>query len=453
MRKSLESSLLIAFLLPWRFAVGFTPRIIHSTKLASYKFRLSHLNAVSFDRKREHGRQDDASVPKKKREDRFERTAAQDSHAQAPCILEIDGIKYNVTGWAKAHPGGEKVLLKLHNKDASNAFHAADHSKKAYEMLQNFAVESDASLAGVSCPAKPALDTVPRWRKKLFTKEDPIGVHKYMGVFVLLHFIFRYGQMYFGDPSAGLGTRLGKGPSVWPALCLIPHAILSLSSLIFHTVPKERVVGQPMIWQEFRLHNIAFGVRSVVAAGLAWMSYYSGHAPGARRFAIWASCATVLMAQYAADLGTKYLRANNVESTTATMPYWEGCSIETQKRFKTFYAYCQFLATLACVACGNPAWPLSVLVAIQLASLLMTLVRKGLISARGYHMGYTFTLLMPWVVGLRSLVHGPDFLLVAGLGWGLYQLRRQGVNKYALWLPVIGARIALGDRLLAWSVY
>ena len=56
--------------------------------------------------------------------------------------------------------------------------------------------------------------------------------------------------MYFGDPSAGYGTWLGKGARIGPVLCLIPHALLSLSILIFHTVPRECVVGKPMIWQD-----------------------------------------------------------------------------------------------------------------------------------------------------------------------------------------------------------
>jgi len=391
---------------------------------------------------------------KSKREERFARTSSKQAQAQAPCILKIDGVSYNMTAWAKAHPGGEKVLLRFHDKDASKAFHAAGHSKHAYEMLKEFAIAHPTSSLSPAARGCPVLDdNIPRWRKKLFTKEDHIGVHKYLGAFVLLHFLFRFGQMYFGDPSCGLGTRVGKGPSILPALCLIPHALLSLSSLIFHTVPRERVVGMPMIWSEYRVHNIAFGVRSVITAGLAWLSYYTQHAPAVRKAAVYGSAATVLMALVVADLGTKYLRVNNEESTTATMPYWEGCSIQTQKRFKSFYAYCQFLATLACLAVGNPAWPLSVLIAIQMASLLMTLVRKGLLSTRGYHIGYTATLLMPWLVGLRSLLHGPDFLLITGIGWALYQLRRQGVNKYFLWGSVIAARIAFGDRVINWSVY
>lgn len=236
----------------------------------------------------------------------------------------------------------------------------------------------------------------------------------------------------------------------------IARANLLLISLLFYYNYNSSGRGIPgvlMIWSEYRVHNIAFGVRSVITAGLAWLSYYKNHSPIWRRFSVWGSGATVILALFTADLGTKFLRVNNMESTTATMPYWEGCSVRTQKRFKTFYAYCQFLATLACLAVGNPAWPLSVLVAIQLASLLMTLVRKGLLSTRGYHIGYTTTLLMPWLVGFRSLVHGPDFLIMTAFAWVLYQLRRHGFNKYVLWGAVISGRIAFGDRVLHWSVY
>uniref|UniRef100_A0A7S3KZN3 Uncharacterized protein n=2 Tax=Amphora coffeiformis TaxID=265554 RepID=A0A7S3KZN3_9STRA len=271
-----------------------------------------------------------------------------------------------------------------------------------------------------------------------------------MGFFALAHFIFRFGQLYFGDPSAGYGTRLGKGPHIGPALCLIPHAVLALSSLIFHTVPKERVVGKPMIWQEYRIHNIAFGIRSVVCTFLAWLSTYHNHAPSFRRLAVVGSCAVALASQITADWGTRNFRASDVESTTATMPYWEGCSLQTQKRFKIFYAYSQFMATLACIAVVNPAWSLSVLLAIQLASLFMTLVRKGIFTSKMYHIGYTITLLMPFAVGMRSNLWMPvgAFPGMMVMGAALFTLRaRFRINKYALWLPIYAARIAIGDSI------
>ncbi|KAL7561799.1 hypothetical protein ACA910_013337 [Epithemia clementina (nom. ined.)] len=404
---------------------------------------------------------------------RFDRTAEREMKVDEECLLEIDGKRYNLTAWAKAHPGGVNVLRKFHNKDASKAFHVAAHSDAAYAMLKNFLIVDDAkeenldssdastqstsrrnheSFSGPTTMASPTRKR-PRWQQKLFTNEDPIGVHKYLGIFCLLNFAYRFGHMYFGDPTAGLGSST---KSFWPILSMVPHALLSLSSLIFHTVPRERVVGKPMIWKEFRIHNIAFGLRSVICGVLAWLSVrYSPRYPALRQVAVVGSGLTALATIMVADLGTRHLQPSKIESTTATMPYWEGCSVATQKRFKTFYAYSQFMATLACLAVCNPAWPLAVLLAIQSASLFMTLVRKGILSAKGYHIAYTITLVMPYLVALRhGFVMGhwffPSILTLAAF---LFSLRRMGVSKYELWVPVVAARILVGDRVIPFDVW
>jgi hypothetical protein len=389
---------------------------------------------------------------------------------------------------AKAHPGGVSVLEKYHNRDATKAFHSVHHSARAIAMLQQFAimvpVENDNNIKNNNGPTYNTetvtqwhkTDTMPppssstivhqatttttlpiarRWRRKLFTQEDPIGIHKYLGIFVLLHFAVRYYQMLCTDPSAGLGTRLGHGSSWGPVLCLLPHGLLSISSLIFHTVPRDRVVGQPMIWQEYRIHNIGFGLRSVINAALCAMAIRGGNTPLVRHVAVIGSCISCVMAMIVADIATRYLRSNELESTTATMPYWEGCSSITQKRFKSFYAYCQFMATIGCLTVTNPAFPLAILLAIQLASLLMTLVRKGLLSTRGYHGAYTASLMAPFLVALRSTwyMKSPQMLHLFLLGSVLYQLRCYGVNKYMIWLPVMAFRIFYGDRFLTYHVW
>ena len=335
-------------------------------------------------------------------------------------------------------------------------------------MLKDFLVEPELSTVHAAETEKADTATnrsrpgfVPdvtyRWRlsqlrQKLFTREDPMGIHKYLGIFCLLNFIGRHYQMLFGDPAAGLGT---KGHPWFAIACLIPHLLLSLSSLIFETVPKERVVGKPMIWQEFRVHNILFGARSVLSSLAAALAIKAGNGPKVRLAAIVFCGACVLGANFGADIATAKLRTEENQSTTATMPYWEKCSIPTQLRFKGFYAYCQFMATLACLAVGNPAWGLSTLMAIQLASLLMTLVRKGLLSAKGYHYGYTFCLLVPWLVGIRSWLFTmtPEFPLLTMLGYLMYNLRQRGASKYSLWIPVILARVLIGDRFITYAAW
>lgn len=249
--------------------------------------------------------------------------------------------------WAKAHPGGPNILLRLNGKNATNAFISSGHSENALNMLEHFIIHDQHQLSVTPSVNEvydsPLLDdtstgliTLKRIRNKLFTKEDP-GIHKYCGVFVLLHFAYRFYQSYFGDPFGGFG----KDSSMKVLLCLVPHITLSLSSVIFRTVPKERVVGKPMIWREFRAHNIIFAMRSIICTCFAWQAM---HYQRLRKLSMVFCALTILVANSAADYATAKLRVDENESTTATMPYWPGCSIATQRRFKSFYA-CKALMT------------------------------------------------------------------------------------------------------------
>ena len=204
-----------------------------------------------------------------------------------------------------------------------------------------------------------------------------------------------------------------------------------------------------MIWQEFRAHNIIFGMRGILATLTAWTAI---RFPATRKIATASSCGFALLAMYLADVATEKLRDNSLESTTATMPYWEGCSIETQRKIKTFYAFSQFMATMACTITWNPAWPLVCLFPIQIASLLMTLVRKGLLTTKGYHLGYGIALCLPYLTILRSTRAAGSWEVPAltGLASVMFCLRRRGVGKYALWGTYALFRVALLDSLIDW---
>ena len=83
-----------------------------------------------------------------------------------------------------------------------------------------------------------------------------------------------------------------------------------------------------------------------------------------------------------------------------------------------------------------------------LEQVLQHLVRKGILTAKGYHVAYTITLLMPYFVGMRSNLWMQPWsfpgMMVAGAF--LFGLRaRFNISKYALWLPIYAARIAIGD--------
>ena len=83
------------------------------------------------------------SLPRREKQDRFERTAPVSSEVDLPCLLTIHNKTYDLSAWANAHPGGVKVLQRFHGKDATKAFDGAGHSRAAYEMLKDFEVVTD----------------------------------------------------------------------------------------------------------------------------------------------------------------------------------------------------------------------------------------------------------------------------------------------------------------------
>lgn len=94
---------------------------------------------------------------------------------------------------------------------------------------------------------------------KLITSHDPFHVHKTIGVFVLLHYLYRF-FLLFTTGSAFPEEE----PAVQASICVAVHGVLSWSSLLL-PLPSKRNFQGPMIWPEFRAHSITFASRHVVA--------------------------------------------------------------------------------------------------------------------------------------------------------------------------------------------
>lgn len=107
------------------------------------------------------------------------------------------------------------------------------------------------------------------WRqvlKKLITKEDPLYLHKILGLSALISFFYRYAIVF---PSTG---TLGMDGSWFDHTTMVVHMLLSASSLIF-AVLQIRILSKPtIIWEEYRLHAIAFTARCclVYLFGMFW---------------------------------------------------------------------------------------------------------------------------------------------------------------------------------------
>lgn len=296
--------------------------------------------------------------------------------------------------------------------------------------------------------------------RKLVTREDAriLHGHKALGALALGHFAYRVHRGF----TAG---DLGFGPDVETAMWVALHAALSLSSMVFH-VPSNRVRGSPMIWPEGRLHSIGFTLRSVVIVLLyawSWRSGWSVWMEHARAFVVLATMAW-------ADAVTAHhtrLRMAGQDAPAATtmrgMPYPPGTPGAVRAGMQLFYAGSQGLATVTLLMGSRVDAPFLMLMPIQLAVFLMTLVRKGLIGAWAWHAWYSAAILLPYAYTLYRDWAFPDvhcFPLgeteFAGqlLALAAFMLLRvaAGVDKYVFWGGLIVAKTVAMTRFGAFRM-
>jgi hypothetical protein len=261
--------------------------------------------------------------------------------------------------------------------------------------------------------------------KRLFTKDDFLQIHKILGILCLSHFVYRIAN--------GFHEITQWHMNFW----LICHASLSASSLIFH-LPQNRIKAAPMIWPEFRIHSILFAFRSIFCC-LAVVNM-SNHLT-----LLLIKHALLIITIVAADITSDvYKKNDNKLGTTMRgmpMPTWFRPTVKYCLNY--YYSVSQVLATLTLIIerSGDPVgpifWPVF---PIQLAPLLMTLTRKGLLSSFGWHIGYAAALLWNYIYGLQQDCNFPMrywnytiFFCVAR-----FHLK---VNKYIVWVVICATNL------------
>lgn len=244
---------------------------------------------------------------------------------------------------------------------------------------------------------------------KLLSHHDRYHSHAILGLLALLHFAYRFYTVL-------IEQRESFSPGFWSAATLLVHVFLHVLSFQFE-LPRNRIWTKPMIWREFRVHNAIFAYRHLVVL--------------------------VLVACKAADVTTEMIGSTEMRTTNA-MPYPKSTPRPVEEMVKTFYAKSQFAAT-SIAAFGTPSLSFCSVLAIELASLLMTLVRKGLIEARTYHIVYATSLfaMFPCIV---ATLHCGDAAMEMAAFRGLMvcavavDLRlKHRIDKYVAWgLSIVG---------------
>jgi hypothetical protein len=255
---------------------------------------------------------------------------------------------------------------------------------------------------------------------KLITKEDILSIHKILGIFSLIHYLYRFGLLIIYQD-----TFLNK--DIYALYYILLHSLLSITSLIFH-IPKNRIKGKPMIYPEFRLHSIVFALRSSICT---LIFYYN--------LPLYYNIITCYITIILADTIT-----NNCKSTTKTMrnmPYNKTINDNDIKKINRTYSEMQILATLYML--GNINTAFTPMFAIQIAAFLMTLVRKNIIGSNEWHLFYMISLL----INIFSFVT-LDIIkipLIYILGEIFIILRfNNNINKYLSWFVCFSIFYYLG---------
>ena len=79
------------------------------------------LNAISFGQQKSGNKAPEQLLNRQVgEEDRWSRTAEKEEAIDDTCIMTIRGTQYNMTAWARAHPGGPNILRRFNGKDATS---------------------------------------------------------------------------------------------------------------------------------------------------------------------------------------------------------------------------------------------------------------------------------------------------------------------------------------------
>ena len=250
---------------------------------------------------------------------------------------------------------------------------------------------------------------------KLFTKEDHLNIHKIFGLLSLVHLLIR---CYFWISCGYMHLDSYITP-----LTLIPHILLSFSSLFFR-LPDKRNYAYATIYPEFRWHSIIFAMRSIIIVFLFWLG---------DKYLYYGRCLVVLLTMILADLATYNYKDKNYQTTTRSMAN----PLPQNIWIKYFYAISQVIGTMHCIFSTKVDQVFIILIPIQVSALLKTLNKKNIISTSEVNIYYIILLLTNFLYSRTNIL--PELGKLNGYQkhsltfiWCLLRFKFN-CNKYILW--------------------
>lgn len=166
-------------------------------------------------------------------------------------IVLINGKKYNITNFIQYHPGGSKVFENKHMKDITKEFNKINHSQYAKTILNNYLMDNNINNINKS---KKKFSKI----NNLVTKSDKLHVHKLLGLYSLLFYIYYFINLYYSGFNGEL-TLYNKNFTI----SLLPLLLLSLTSFQFN-IYEKKINWRYNIDKDWRVTHMIFMLRSLL---------------------------------------------------------------------------------------------------------------------------------------------------------------------------------------------
>ena len=197
-----------------------------------------------------------------------------------------------------------------------------------------------------------------------------------------------------------------------------------------------------MIYPEFRLHSIAFAMRSVICC---FIEFYGG----SMEYKIITCFGTMIVADQITRI---YAEIDN--TTMRAMPFAETTDEQSRQKITLFHSKQQVTATLFMIMNMESAF--SPMFAIQIAAFLMTLVRKNIIRPNTWHLLYSWSLMINVFVN-PTFKLGQTLQLMSSIHSFRYFRMKHRINKYIGWSFIFAYMYFINfnyiDTLVSYQIY
>jgi len=320
----------------------------------------------------------------------------------------------------------DELRERVVSKELRKRLESTDLTEKLKAQL-----EQDSLIADEKAKNKAKLSFVFRYLlhenaqlKKLASHEDPYHLHKTLGILSVCSFVYRYGVMYNRTGTLGFnGTSFD-----WHTMGV--HLFLAASSMIFRSIPLNRIADKPMnIYEEYRQHAIVFTARcySVFAVAVLWSSWFPD-----KTMPVWFMPSVVAVHHLLADFvtyrhgdGNTAVRSNTDKLTDTSL------FIRTVTKFYSFY---QFLAIGSHILPNDrlPDLAYNAIIAIASSAFMMTLYKKRIIRGYTHLVVYSLCLLLSAFHIIRLVGYTNSGAILATFMLRI-NLPRDYSNKYVVW--------------------